>query len=69
MASGQTHFLNELAAWILRQVGETPESEDMISRRLAAAFGGEVSSELLEAVAATLRVLEHLGLLEVAEPI
>ena len=38
VASGQTHFLNALGAWILRDLGPAPASRDEVCARLTAAF-------------------------------
>jgi len=61
-ASGQTHYLNELGAWILRYISLTPSSSDEIRNALLEAFAAEDSSELTESVDATVRMLAGLGL-------
>ena len=62
-ASGQTHFLNELAAWILNRIGASPQSCDDIRDALLTSFGGESSAELVASIEATVQVLAGFGLI------
>lgn len=66
-ASGQTHFLNELAAWILRHVDATPASAADVSRALVSNYAAESSAALETAVEQTLESLCGLGLLDQAD--
>ena len=60
--SGQTHYLNELARWIVEHLGCTPSTTDEICESLAAAYGVDVDDELEVTAAATLTTLTRLGL-------
>jgi PqqD family protein of HPr-rel-A system len=61
--SHQTHFLNTLAVELFHLLGERPMSPAELGRELVDGYGMEDTTELHEAVAATINVLERLGLL------
>lgn len=63
-ASGQTHFLNELAAWILAYLADSTASSVEVAAAIATAHDGARTSELDVAVEATLKTLAGLGLVE-----
>lgn len=63
-ASGQTHYLNELGAWILNHLGVVPLSPEEICADLVASFDSESTPELSASVHSTVRVLAGLGLLQ-----
>lgn len=60
--SNQTHFLNTLAVEIFELMGSRPLTPSELAAALIADFDMDDTAELHEAVAATLNVLEHLGL-------
>lgn len=63
VASGQTHFLNELGAWILRCIERNARTTDEICDDIVTSFDAEASPELVESVQATIQVLAGLGLI------
>jgi PqqD family protein of HPr-rel-A system len=61
--SHQTHFLNTLAVEIFHLLGEHAMTQGELGRELVTGYGMDDTAELHEAVAATLNVLDRLGLL------
>lgn len=62
-ASGQTHYLNQLGAWLLTALESRAHTAAELIAALLAAHAAEPSAELDDAVAGTLRVLHGLGLI------
>ena len=64
--SGQTHFLNELGAWLLRRIEHGPRTESELVDELVAEHEAEQTQELVQSVRQTLTVLDQLGLISAA---
>lgn len=65
--SGRTHFLNFATADLLAHVLAKPRSAQHAADELAARQGATGGPDFCAAVAASLRHLEHLGLIERCE--
>ena len=63
LSPGQTHYLDELAAWILRKVIVAPISTSDLYAKMAGVYGVEITEELRESTDQTLETLENLGLI------
>ena len=63
-ASGQTHFLNELAAFAVRAIACAPKSTAEIYTAMLAAYALDDAPDLREALRDILVNLDHLGLVE-----
>jgi PqqD family protein of HPr-rel-A system len=63
-ASGDTHLLTDLAAFVIEEIRKSPVSQDALVERIAPLLDGEDvdTSRLLEGV------LEDLRLLDIARP-
>ena len=66
--SGRTHFLNAATADLLEHVLAEPRTAEDAAEALATREGAPGSSEFFAAVAQSLALLEHLGLVERCEP-
>jgi PqqD family protein of HPr-rel-A system len=63
-ASGQTHFLNEIAAFAVRRLADGPLSTAQICAATCDAYEIEDGPDLRDAIAETLVSLDMLGLVE-----
>ncbi len=61
--SSQTHFLNELAVAVHRLLENAPQTADELYRALLTRYDLDEDDALLEALNATLLVLDRLGLI------
>ncbi len=62
--SGQTHFLNELGAAVLRLVWDSTSDVDSLCEQLCSEYGLAVDAELESSVAGVLEDLNELGLIQ-----
>lgn len=62
--SGNTHLLDPLSAELLSMLGSAPRTAEALLAELADSFDGATPAQVLGCIAAALRQLEALGLVQ-----